>query len=59
MLSQSMKNKDGYRVLYTIMWQLCTFMQPTPEGWGPELQRGTSTRKYVTNLQDFVIDEEL
>ena len=34
-------------------------MQPTLEGWGPEWQRGTSTSKFVTNLQDFVIDEEL
>ena len=54
-----MKDKNGYRALYTIMRQLCTFMQPTLEGWGPEWKRGTSTSKYVTNLQDFVIDEEL
>jgi hypothetical protein len=53
------RDRDGYGALYAIMRQTCTFMKPTPQGWGPEWVRQITPSKYATVLQSSVSDHEM
>ena len=53
------RDRDGYGALYAIMRRTCTFMKPTPQGWGPEWTRRMTPSKYVTTLQSSVSDHEM
>ena len=52
-ISPNKQDRDGYGVVYTILRQTYQFMQPAPEGWGPDWLKGMSSSKYVKLLQNF------